>query len=129
MVAVLTKLWNSLNGLLYCALGIFTLLKPLSLAETLGYELKTPTALPELKATYGGLMLSIGLLLGILTFYHQLPKTALFILLLTYTGFFIGRLLGGLSAGEINNITLLYLGIEGFGITLSSILYFLSQPT
>lgn len=116
------KLWIIVNSLLYFGIGVATLLNPSGVANTIKFVLTTPGSLAEFKAMYGGLQIALALIMMLLYKQREFHYAAAFIAII-YLGFASGRLIGILSDGARDNITMTYFIIEIFSICFSIYLF------
>jgi len=118
MISITLKIWSLINIIFFIGLGIVVLIKHQGIASHLNYEFSTNTGLIEFKATYGGLMLALGVSLAYLLYKEQYTLLALFITVL-YFGFGLGRLISAISHQGWNTQVLTYLATEILGGLLS----------
>ncbi len=119
---MIVNIWLILNSILYIGIGLLTFLNPQKVAATVGYILSTAGAYAELKACYGGLMISIGvIILYLLT--KDRPMALLFTIII-YAGFGSGRLIGILVNKAYDSTTLTYIAFEVFATLFSIALYY-----
>jgi len=108
------------------AIGVFTFVKPNSIAATMGYKLTNTTAIAELKAAYGGLLIVLGI--TILLSFLKLPvKVCLSFLVLLYLGYAGGRLTGVIFNDAWDKTTLQFLSVEICSLLISLLLLYFNK--
>lgn len=123
IIGYLTKIWVYYNVVFYIAIGIYTFVKPYSIANTMGYQLMNTTAIAELKAAYGGLLIALGI--TILIAYLKLPISQCLALIgLLYLGYASGRFTGVLVNQALDHTTLMFLSIEASSLLISGLLFY-----
>ncbi|MEX2962575.1 DUF4345 family protein [Microbulbifer sp. TYP-18] len=90
-------IYLGLNALVFATISAMAFVNPEAFARTIDFALLTPSAVPELLATYGGLMLVIACLIALSLFLHRRRAMAYFLITLSYVGFSGGRLVGILA--------------------------------
>jgi hypothetical protein len=102
--------------------GIPAIVVPEWFSQALGYNLTLKGSLMEFIAAYGGLIIGVGIYL--LYCLKTNIKSGLVAVLIVMGSLFLGRIIGYGIEREINQVQLVFLGIEIFTIVLlSSILY------
>lgn len=86
-------IFSYITALIYLLLGLGFLINPVGMAGGVGFKNLSSEALIDVRATYGGFLLFLGLLLGYWTYLGEL-KPALLFILFSFTGFLIGRVIG-----------------------------------
>lgn len=111
MLIKIAKIWVALNAIVFIAIGLLTIFRPKVVSSAIGYHLSGPQSVPEFMASYGGLLIAIGLVMFLGIFYvniwHVLLATSI-----VYLGYAIGRILGVLLTGEMHQTTIVYLIYE-----------------
>lgn len=97
------KLFSQFTAILYIALGFLFLINPSGMASGLGYEDLSLDAVTEVMATYGGSWGGIGFLI-IYLLRKNMVKEALLVVGFTFTGFFMGRILGVIRTGGFHGL-------------------------
>ena len=92
----------------YMILGLLFLVNPRGMSSGLGFEILNEAAATDVMATYGGLWISIGVVLLIL-YWNSEMRIALVIILLTFLGFAVGRSLGALRFGGFYGLNFYWL--------------------
>jgi len=106
----LTLLWSS--ALVFAAIGVFFLVTPDAAAASIGIELTNPTARTDITATYGGLMVGIGLFFGWTAQHPERYRAGLWFTLVAYAGLGLGRT-WAIVGGERPGVMMWsFLGIE-----------------
>ena len=107
------RVFLGLSVLVWLPYGVFCFLNPGFLGEAAGVSYRTPTGATELRAMYGGLQISIGLLAGAALVRTELTRTALTALLFLTAGLGTARLLGVILDGGLSAYTASGLVFEG----------------
>jgi uncharacterized protein DUF4345 len=108
-------------GFLFLVVGIVMLMDP-RLLQGLGFRLESPIAVSEVRATYGGMHLFVGLLLLVGAFAVRIRDAALLILA-TYTfGVVVGRVVGILMEGWPGPLVAVFLAPEALAALLATVL-------
>jgi hypothetical protein len=118
----IAAIWIYLNSIFYIGLGIFTLFKPQSVAAVVGYQLTTAGAIAELKACYGGLMISLGAIMWLLLTKYSANLSLGFIAII-YLGFGAGRLVGIIGDRAFDSTSLSFSAVEIGSFIISVCLY------
>ena len=123
----LTQLFLLLSGIGFMLIGVNTFRDPV--AAMAGVELGVPSisALNEIRASYGGLQIGIGLLLVSAALMTWLTRPALLALSLVTGGLVVGRLMSIMIDGMPNSTVQALLGLEFF-TTVIAIFLFTQQP-
>ena len=82
-----------ITAAIYFLLGVGFLINPAGMAGGVGFKNLGSEALIDVRATYGGFLLVIGLLLAYWTYVGEI-KTAITFTLISFVGFFLGRVIG-----------------------------------
>ena len=93
-----TKIIVYFTSFLYFSLGVLFIVIPVSAAEGLGYHSLSPAGILEVRASYGGLWISLSIFI-IYLMKRELVREALFFCLISFLGFGIGRLIGAILNG------------------------------
>ena len=108
-------------GFLFLVIGLVVLLDP-RLIEGLGLRLDSPLAVSEVRATYGGMHVLVGVLLIVGAFAVRIRDAALLILA-TYTlGIVAGRIVGFATDGWPGPIVVLFLVPEALAAGVATTL-------
>ncbi len=100
-----------ISAVMYAVLGILFMINPEGMASGLGYKDLSKEAVNEVVASYGGLWLGIGLLLGILAKSNEL-RVALALIFFTFAGFAFGRAVGAIKLGGFYGLHCYWLAFE-----------------
>ena len=118
-----TQVFLGLCGLAFVLIGVNTFVDPLRAMSPLELNVNTVNALNELRATYGGLQIGIGLFLFAGVGRATLRRPVLLAQALMVGGLVIGRLVGialdGLPSGFVQSL----LALETTIAVLSVVLY------
>lgn len=117
-------IWVFINAIFYVGLGLYTIAWPQELASTISFSLNSPGAIAELKASYGGLMFILGVMMILLYLKQPITHSIAFIALL-YLGFGVGRLIGIFGERAYDKLTLIFSAVEITSFTISVILYYI----
>lgn len=83
-----------LNVVIFLAIGLLAFLDPAGFAGAIDFELRAPAAIPELLATFGGLMLVIALAIALALVFRHFRAQGYLLVAMAYIGFGSGRLWG-----------------------------------
>ncbi|AOS97028.1 hypothetical protein AUP74_01593 [Microbulbifer aggregans] len=86
-----------LNALIFAIIGVSAFANPLAFTKTIDFALTAPAAMPEFLATFGGLMVMIGVAIGLAVVFRRHRKIAFLLIVMAYAGFGSGRLIGMLA--------------------------------
>jgi hypothetical protein len=100
------------SALIFVVVGAGFLLIPKRYGDALEISLPTAMARTDVRATYGGLELGLGIFLIICVVRREWIRPGLWALALTVGGFATGRLVGFVAEGTINNFMLFFLVLE-----------------
>lgn len=116
----LAKFSLILTALVYLAIGIIFLVDPVYWASSLDISLPTKTAIIDLRATYGGCMLALGVFFLYSIKSRLFIRTGLVLQALTFAGFGLSRAAGIFIDGTPRPIMfyLLIAEICGFGLAV-----------
>jgi len=101
-----------LGAVVFAAIGVGFLLVPVQWASIVDISLPTPMARTDLRATYGGFDVAIGVFLGLCARRTEWIRPGLVALGLAAAGFGGGRLLGIVVEGTASPLMLGFLAIE-----------------
>ena len=87
------NIFSSISAIIYFLLGLAFLINPSGMANSVGFKNLSSEAVIDIRATYGGFLLSIGCLLSYWTYIGEL-KVSLTFISVSFLGFFLGRLIG-----------------------------------
>ncbi|MDI1302622.1 MAG: DUF4345 domain-containing protein [bacterium] len=120
------RLFLLLCGVAFALIGLNTFLNPLGAMAPVGLNINTVSALNELRATYGGMQVGIGLLL--LSGFHvpALTRPALLAQLLIVGGLALGRVVSITIDGMPDTFVQGLLVLESI-VAVLSLLFFLRQ--
>ena len=117
-----TQVFLVLCGLAFVLIGINTFVDPLRAVAPLELNVNTVSALNELRATYGGMQIGIGLFLLAGVGRAALTRPALLAQALLVGGLVVGRLVGialdGLPSGFVQGLLALELTISVLSVLL-----------
>jgi hypothetical protein len=116
--------WIFINAIFYIGLGLYTIVWPQELASAISFQLNSPGAIAEIKASYGGLMFMLGVIM-ILLYLKQPISHALGFIALLYLGFGVGRLIGIIGEHAYDRTTLIFSTVEICSFLISVILYYM----
>ena len=100
------------SAVIFVVVGAGFLLFPKRYGDVLEISLPTAMARTDVRATYGGLELGFGIFLILCVARREWVRPGLWALALTVGGFAIGRLVGFVAEGTINNFMLFFLALE-----------------
>ena len=110
------------SALIFVDVGAGFLLIPRQFGGVLELSLPTAMARTDVRATYGGLELGFGIFLILCVVRREWIRPGLWALALTVGGFAIGRVVGFVAEGTINNFMLFFLVLE---LAVASVALFL----
>ena len=110
------------SALIFVVVGAGFLLIPRQFGGVLELSLPTAMARTDVRATYGGLELGFGIFLILCVVRREWIGPGLWALSLTVGGFAIGRVVGFIAEGTINNFMLFFLVLE---LAVASVALFL----
>lgn len=87
------QIFSYITAFIYFGLGIGFLINPAGMAGGVGFKDLSGEALIDVRATYGGFLLLLGVMLAYFTYSSQM-KAALAFIFFSFLGFFIGRVIG-----------------------------------
>ena len=119
--------WIFINSIFYIGLGVYTIVWPEKLAAAISISLNSPGAIAEIKASYGGLMFILGVMMILLYLKQPISHPLAFIALL-YLGFGVGRLIGIIGEHAYDRTTLIFSAVEISSFVISVILYYILNP-
>lgn len=90
----LSKTSILISALIFGGIGFACLFFPFETASGVDFELKSVTATVDFRATYGGLLIGIGIFFVISLFRQNFIRPALYLQALSLGGFAFGRLTG-----------------------------------
>lgn len=93
------------NVLIWFPYGLWCFLNPAALAGSAGVDATTPTGVTELRAMYGGLQMSIGLLAAAGFAHLSARRSALLALAFLAGGLAVSRLIGGIIDDSFSTYT------------------------
>ena len=115
----LARVLLGLGALVFAGIGIGFLLVPVKWASVVDIALPTPTARTDLRATYGGFDLAIGVFLALCALRVDWLRPGLVALALAGAGFATGRLIGILVEQRASRLMLAFLAIEVASVLVS----------
>ncbi|WP_237066591.1 DUF4345 family protein [Microbulbifer guangxiensis] len=86
-----------LNALIFAIIGVSAFANPVAFTNTIDFSLDAPAAMPEFLATFGGLMVMIGVAIGLAVVFRRHRRVAFLLIVMAYAGFGGGRLVGMLA--------------------------------
>jgi hypothetical protein len=108
-----TKIYLVLSTLLWLPYGIYCLIVPEYLNEAAGIIAATPTGVTEIRAMYGGLQASIGIMCAAALVRTEMARSAMLAVAFLVSGLFLARSAGFFidsSASEYTNGVLVFEG-------------------
>ena len=114
----IAKISLILTAIVYLAIGIIFLVDPIYWASSLDISLPTPTAIIDLRATYGGYMFAIAVFLFYCLRNSELMKVGLIFQVISFAGFGLSRFAGILIGGHPRAIMYYLLIAEILGFAL-----------
>jgi hypothetical protein len=121
------QVFLGIMGLAFCKVGVEALIDPQAVLQQVGIALDNPSAMSSMRAVYGGMHFTFGLL----CFWCALkqPAPALWLVALYTAGFITGRTVSLVIDGAPNPFVLTWLGTEAFSHVASvALLILLRQP-
>ncbi len=89
-----TKIYLLLSALLWLPYGLYCLIAPEYLNEAAGIIAVTPTGVTEIRAMYGGLQASIGIMCATALVRTDMARPAMFAIAFLASGLFLARSAG-----------------------------------
>jgi hypothetical protein len=114
------RIFLAANAALWLPYGLYCVVQPGFLGEAAGVTATTATGTTELRAMYGGLQASIGLLALVAALRRDVQRTALIALAFIAGGLLSGRVYGAFVDGGLSAYTIGALVLES-GLTVLSI--------
>ena len=115
----LAKFSLALTGLAYLVIGIIFLFDPVYWGSSVDIALPTPTAIIDLRATYGGCMFAIAVFLFYCLSKESFIKIGLIFQAVSFAGFGITRLAGIVANPPARGIMYYLLIAEILGVALA----------
>lgn len=112
---------TAISALVFVGLGVAFLFSPASLSTLIDVSASSPTAMTDLRATYGGCQLGIGIFLGLCLLRRNWLEAALMLQAITLAGFATGRVLGIASDGPQQIVTYIAFTTEVAGVAIALI--------
>jgi hypothetical protein len=106
------RVFLAFSAAVWLPYGVFCFFQPAFLAEAAGVTATTTTATIELRAMYGGLEFSIGLLAALAVFREPLRRPALITLAFLCAGLALSRSIGAIIHAEVSAYTGFALAFE-----------------
>jgi len=100
------------SAVIFVVVGAGFLLIPKQFGDVLEISLPTAMARTDVRATYGGLELGLGIFLILCVVRSEWIRPGLWALALTVGGFAFGRVVGFVAEGTLNNFMLFFLALE-----------------
>lgn len=119
MRPALPRLFLGLIAFTFIAVGVGFLVAPVACAVSVDLGLPTATARTDVRATYGGLDLGIGLFLALCVRRREWLRPGLVAVGLALAGFAAGRLIGLAAEGSLSPLLWGLLAIEVPGSALA----------
>ncbi|MEZ5345374.1 MAG: DUF4345 domain-containing protein [Pyrinomonadaceae bacterium] len=116
---ILARFSVALTALVYAAIGFIFIADPVYWASSVDISLPTPTAIIDLRATYGGCMLSIAVFLIYCLKDLEKLRTGLIFQAVSLAGFGLTRSLGIFLNPGTRTIMFYLLAAEVFGVCLA----------
>jgi len=108
-----------LAAIAYAAIGLIFLIDPVYWGSSVDISLPTPTAIIDLRATYGGCMLAIAIFLAYCLANSRLIRVGLIFQAISLGGFGLARLAGIIMNPPTRGIMYYLLLAEIFGVALA----------
>lgn len=113
------RLVLGLSAFIYAAFGAAFLVAPVPMAATVGIQLPEPSAVIDVRATYGGFELGLAAFLTWCLAAPERLRTGLMAAALTVAGFAVARLIGIPIDGAPRQAIFVALALEVTGVVLS----------
>jgi hypothetical protein len=124
MVTKLARGFLLLQGTAFFSLGVWFLIDPMIMASAIELVPQSQAGFAELRATYGGLEVALGLFLLATSFRASWSEIGLWLLLSCYGGITAGRIVGILLDQPEDTFILQLLGFEATSLLLTILLLF-----
>jgi hypothetical protein len=118
-----TRFFLILTALTFILVGVNTFRDPATALQLMEIRIDNVTALNELRANYGGMMLAIGLLLVYAAFAEWLTRPALLMVAALCAGLATARAIGFVLDGLPNQAVQLFFVLESVGAVVATFLF------
>lgn len=112
---------TAISAVVFIGLGVAFLFAPLTMATWIGIMANTPSGMTDIRATYGGCELGIGVFLAFCLVRRTWLDAALVLQAMTLSGFATARVLGIASDGPQAAITYVAFVTEAGGVAAALI--------
>ncbi len=110
---------TAISAVIFIGFGTAFLFAPATMSTWVGFTVNTPTGMADVRATYGGCELGVGLFLAFCLVRRTWIDAALMLQVLTLAGFATGRVLGIASDGPQQAITYVAFAMEAGGVAIA----------
>jgi hypothetical protein len=122
-MATFTKAFIALNVLVFVGFGLSYIIAPQYFAAPVEIEVRTPTALADFRAIYGGLSLSVGLFFALGLFRPAMVLPALWLIAGSSLALALSRVYSTLASGVPGPQIFLFTGLELVAFAIGAWLY------
>jgi len=117
-----TKLYLSISALIWLPYGLYCVFSPEYLDGAAGVVGATPTGTTEIRAMYGGLQASIGVMCAVALARAEMSRSAIIAIAFLTSGLFLARFAGFVIDGSASEYTNGVLVFEGSYAAVSILL-------
>ena len=110
---------TAISAVIFIGFGTAFLLIPATMSTWVGFTVNTPTAMADVRATYGGCELGVGLFLAFCLLRRTWIDAALILQVMTLAGYATGRVLGIAGDGPQQAITYIAFAVEAGGVAIA----------
>lgn len=121
------KIYLILMGLMSVVFGVMYLVSPATFTDPMGFGILAPSALTDIRATYGGFQIGMGLFMFWCCMGTGRLYTGMFFALISVAAIAASRAIGLLIDGDYLQVLVFTLGFEVV-LTVISLVLFLRTP-
>src|SRR5690606_12758789 len=108
-------------AIMIIGIGLLSVFNPTAVTNAIGFVLEGPAAFPEFVASYGGLLIAIGILM-LAGIFKVGTTTTLLAMSVMYLGYVSGRIFGVVANGNLDRTSLIYGSFEISACVISFLL-------
>jgi len=112
---------TAVSSLIFVGFGVAFMFAPATMSGLVGLTANTPTAMADVRATYGGCELGVGVFLALCLVRRSWLDAALVLQAIVLAGYGLGRLLGIASDGPQQIVTYVAFAVEATGVAVALI--------
>lgn len=126
---MVAKLFVIFTALVFFIYGLFFVFSPVDMLQTVvNGTMTSQSGVTDIRATYGGMSVAVGIILFILSNKPKTLQLALTATLILTVCMAVARLIGIFADGETNNFMFNYLWLEISVAVITAILILLNKP-